>query len=95
MGSDYQTLVDELFGPYYKHRTLRTVFDPYSSEWTETSIDEKVSILKKILGSKRITLQELILSYKKFYKDSLANKKHVANSVEDALTFLLEKAFLS
>jgi 2-oxoglutarate dehydrogenase complex dehydrogenase (E1) component-like enzyme len=92
MGSDYQTLVDELFGSNYRHRTLRTVFDPYSTEWTETSIDEKVNILKKILSSKRTTLQDLILSYKKFYTDSLTNKKHVVDSVENALTILLEKA---
>lgn len=92
MRSDYQNLVDELYGPNYKHRTLRTVFDPYSTEWAETTIDEKVNILKKVLSSKRIKLHELILSYKKFYTDSLTNKKHVVDSVENALTILLEKA---
>ena len=94
MKNDYQSLVDELFGSNYKHRTLRTIFDPYSSEWTETTTDEKVKILKKILGSNKMTLQELLLSYKKFYTDTLTNKKHVVDSIEIALTLLLEKAVL-
>lgn len=92
MENDYQSLIDELFGANYKHRTLRTVFDPYSTEWTETNVEEKILILKKILDSKRITLRELILSYKLYYSEELANKKHVAESVEDSLIILLTKS---
>ena len=77
MTKEYQTIIDELFGAYYKHRTLRTVFDPYSSEWNDTTVDEKINILKKILDSKKITLNELISSYKIFYTENLTNKKHV------------------
>ncbi|WP_194851160.1 hypothetical protein [Nonlabens antarcticus] len=91
MKNDYQSLIDSLFGSNYKHRTLRTVFDPYSAEWKETTIDEKISILKKILYSKKITLPDLILSYKTYYANDLA-KKHVAKAVEDGLTFLLSNS---
>lgn len=91
MNKEYQTIIDELFGSYYKHRTLRTVFDPYSHEWTETNIDEKVKILKKILESGKISLNDLILSYKEFYTITLENKKHVVKSIEDSLIILLQK----
>jgi len=52
--------MDELFGANYKHRTLRTIFDPCSNEWSETNIDEKKSMLKKIFKSRKITLNKLI-----------------------------------
>jgi len=73
--------MDELFGSNYKHRTLRTVFDPYSDEWSETNVDEKKSILKKILESKKITLNELIRSYKLYYLYEATYIKNVAEYV--------------
>ena len=93
MSKNYQEIVDEIFGDFYKHRTLRTVFDPYSSEWNDTNIDEKVRILKKILDSKKITLKELIDSYKWFYTETLSNKSHVIDSLEESLVILLQKVF--
>ena len=51
MGKHYQEIVDEIFGSYYQHRTLRTLFDPYSHEWNDTTIEKKLIILKKILDS--------------------------------------------
>jgi hypothetical protein len=35
MKEHYQDVVDEVFGFMYRHRTLRTLFDPCSSEWEE------------------------------------------------------------
>jgi hypothetical protein len=45
----YQEKLDSIFGKgsLWRHRTLRTVFDPFSSEYDNTSIDEKLEILKK------------------------------------------------
>ena len=94
MENDYQSLMDELFGSDYKHKTLRAVFDPYSNEWTETNIDEKKSILKKILESKKITLNELIRSYKLYHLYEPTYIKHVAETVEDSLIILLEESIL-
>lgn len=91
MEKDYQLVIDKLFGNNYNHRTLRTVFDPYSTEWFDTKIDEKIAILKSILNSKEITLNELINSYKIYYLETLTNKKHVVDSVEDSLIILLDK----
>jgi len=90
MENNYQSLMDELFGSNYKHRTLRTVFDPYSNEWHETNIVEKKLILKKILASKKITLNELIRSYKLYHLYEATYIKNVAESVEDSLIILLE-----
>ena len=90
MEDDYQSLMDEIFGANYKHRTLRTVFDPYSNEWSETNVDEKKSILKKILESKKITLNELIRSYKLYYLYEPTYIKNIAESVEDSLVILLD-----
>lgn len=91
MEKDYQLIIDKLFGNNYKHRTLRTVFDPYSTEWSDTKIDEKIAILKKILDSKEMSLKELINSYKIYYTESLANKQYVVDSIEDSLIILTEK----
>ena len=59
MENNYQSLMDEIFGANYKHRTLRTVFDPYSNEWSETNVDEKKSILQKILASKKYNTERV------------------------------------
>ena len=41
MDKHYQEIVDEVFGSYYPHRTLRTLFDLHSSEWNETTVEEE------------------------------------------------------
>ena len=84
----YTELVDEAVGfSMYKHRTLRTCFDPGSHEWTEATIEKKVEILSKLV-SKGHSLQRIIHDYKVFYREM--NKTHVANNVEDGLTEILE-----
>lgn len=92
MEKHYQEVVDEIFGSLYRHRTLRTLFDPSSSEWNDTTCEKKIEILKKILGSKKISLNNLILGYKHFYAKELANKGHVLNSLQDGLIILLQNA---
>jgi hypothetical protein len=92
MQKHYQEIIDEIFGSLYKHRTLRTLFDPNSSEWNDTTIEKKVEILKTILESKKINLDKLIFGYKHFYSTELSNKGHVLNSLEDGLIILLENS---
>ena len=60
MKKHYQEIVDEIFGSLYRHRTLRTLFDPNSSEWSDTTIEKKLEILKTILDSKKIDLTQLV-----------------------------------
>jgi len=82
----YHDKLDELFakGSLWKHRTLRTLFDPYSSEWNETSMEKKIAILDKILATD-YPLSGWIDDYKKFYTKELTNKSHVVKSIPDAL----------
>jgi hypothetical protein len=92
MAKHYQEIVDEVFGSYYRHRTLRTLFDPNSNEWTETTINEKLEILKTLLDSNKIDLDETLIGYKHFYQKELANKSHVLNSLQDGLAILLSNS---
>lgn len=92
MAKHYQDIVDEVFGSMYKHRTLRTIFDPNSSEWDDTTIDKKLEILKKLLNSNKVTLDEILNGYKHFYQSELSNKGHVVNSLQDGLSILLSNS---
>ena len=92
MARHYQEIVDEIFGSFYKHRTLRTLFNPGSFEWDQTTLDEKIIILKRILDSNKISLNNLLAGYKFFYSVELKNNSHVLNSLEDGLIILLESA---
>ena len=92
MKEHYQDIVDSVFGSTYKHRTLRTLFDPGSSEWDETTIERKLQILKMLLDSDKITLNEILRGYKHFYKNELKGKGHVIDSLEDGLALLLENS---
>ncbi len=94
MKKHYQDIVDEVFGSMYRHRTLRTLFDPDSSEWSDTTIDKKLDILKKLLDSNKITLNEILGGYIHFYQKELANKGHVINSLTDGLAILLTNSLI-
>lgn len=86
----YQEKIDKIFGKgsLWKHRTLRTLFDPFSSEYEQTTMNRKVEILQTIIDNK-ISLTELIQEYKDFYHEE--NKRNVVDSVEVGLTNLLAK----
>jgi hypothetical protein len=86
---DYQLIVDDIFGSAYKHRTLRTIFDPNSSEWNETNMLEKLEIVRVILESNKIDFKLLVTLYKNYYNVEMANKGHVAKRLEDGLISLL------
>ena len=85
----YESRLDKIFGnrPNWKHRTFRTILDPYSSEWNETSYDKKMEILKKVIDAGE-DMEVLIHDYKKRYEDQ--NRKDISSTVEHALITLLE-----
>ena len=89
---NYQDLVLERLGSNFKHKTLRTIFDYRSQEWTETSLEEKLQILKSLLDHNGVTLETLIIGYKHYYSSELSNKSHVIKSLEKSLEILLENA---
>ena len=85
----YQQKLDKIFanGSLWKHRTLRTLFDPFSSEWENTSIDKKLEILKTIKEN-NIDIDQLLLEYKEFYTEE--NKIHVVDVADEGLKKLLQ-----
>ena len=83
---NYCDIVDKAMGHnIYRHRTLRTCLDPGSSEWDETTMEEKVAILKKVAAVKNLDF--IFRHYKVDYIEM--GKPHVAKSLEDGLTMLL------
>ena len=87
---NYCDIVDKAMGhEMYKHRTLRTCLDPGSSEWYDTTMEDKIEILKKVSAIK--DLQSIILFYKKEYQEM--GMPYVVERLEDGLTELLKYAF--
>ena len=86
----YQEIADQVLGKYSPHRTLRTVFDYLSHEWSQTTIDEKLNILKKMLDTGDITLGHILLEYRHYYTEELTNKAYVVDAIEESLEILLE-----
>ncbi len=86
----YQEKIDKIFGKgsLWKHRTLRTLFDPYSSEYKQTTMEKKLEILNTI-NENKIDLNELIDDYKEFYTEE--NKIHVVDVADEGLAILLKQ----
>lgn len=85
----YETRLDKIFGngSMWKHRTFRTILDPFSSEWNGTDYDKKIEILEKVVAAGE-DLEILISDYKERYDEQ--NRKDISSSVESALTKLLQ-----
>ena len=83
---DYCAMVDKAMGSnMYAHRTLRTCLDPGSSEWNDTDMETKITILNKVSSTNDVEL--ILLYYKAYYRDM--KKEHVVNNVESGLLALL------
>jgi hypothetical protein len=86
----YQEVVDEVMGPFYLHRTLRTLFDCKSSEWKDTALQEKSEILKALLDNGKMTLDQILDSYRFYYSIELAGKRYVVDNLEASLEMIQE-----
>jgi hypothetical protein len=85
---NYSERIDEIFKTnLYRHRTLRTIFDPFASEWDDTTMDKKVEILKKITAAGE-DLEDIMLEYQLYYKE--INKPHAAKNAEAGLAKILQ-----
>ncbi len=86
----YQQKIDKIFGngSLWKHRTLRTLFDPNSSEYSQTTMEKKLEILQTIKDN-NIDLSELLNDYKEFYTEE--NKIHVVDVADEGLEKLLKE----
>ena len=83
----YERRLDKLFGKgtIWKHRTFRTVLDPYSTEWTLTSIEKKLNYLELLINSGE-DLAQFISEYEDRYLEQ--NRRDIAMSVKDDLIIL-------
>ncbi|MDX2471662.1 MAG: hypothetical protein QNL04_13910 [SAR324 cluster bacterium] len=85
----HQERMDLIFnnGSMWTHRSLRTLFDCYSSEWNMTSMSEKVEILRTMLkaGEK---LGAIRMQYELHYLDS--GRSDIAKSFSASVTDILE-----
>lgn len=83
----YQQRIDNIFtkGNLWKHRTLRTLFDPHSSEYNQTTMERKLEILQTIKDH-GIDLDNLLDEYKEFYTEE--NKIHVVDVADEGLKIL-------
>lgn len=84
MENHYEARLDKIFGKgsLWKHRSFRTVLDPYSSEWNQTTMQQKIEILKKLKLNNE-NLENLISDYEDRYIEQ--NRKDIAISAKDAL----------
>lgn len=88
----YTSRLDKIMGfSNYRHRTLRTVFDCYSSEWDHTSMEKKLMLLEIIIDS-NYALEDWIADYKTYYSEELMHMKYVIASLPDALVALYKSA---
>ena len=86
---NYLDTIDQIFsenGNKWEHRTLRTIFDPLSHEWNETSMAEKKDILKKIVHS-GTSLDVLIHQYLSFYLEQ--NRIDIIRELPSGLSEIL------
>lgn len=84
----YEARIDRIFKcTIYKHRTLRTLFDRWSTEWNQTSMDKKYEILTRILEAGE-DLETLIEEYKARYLEQ--NRVDIARSADEAVIILLQ-----
>ncbi len=87
--NQYEARLDKIFtkGALWNHRTFRTIFDPFSSEWSDTTFNKKIEILEKVVAAGE-DLHELITDYKQRYDEQ--NRHDISRSVEYALIELLK-----
>lgn len=83
----YQQRIDNIFakGDLWKHRTLRTLFDPHSSEYNQTTMERKLEIIQTIKDN-GIDLANLLDEYKEFYTEE--NNIHVVDVADEGLKIL-------
>jgi hypothetical protein len=85
--------MDKLFAPpgtNWEHRNLRTIFDKLSSEWGDTTKEEKMVILDTIIKN-GLDLWALGVQYQDYY-NSIGNKG-VARDLNVGYAALLELFF--
>ena len=85
----YEARLDKIFskGGLWNHRTFRTVLDPLSSEYNKTTMEQKISYLKRLIENKE-SLDNIVFDYKDRYLEQ--NRKDIAIQSEVGLIRIIE-----
>ncbi len=73
---------------YSGRKTLRTLFDYLSHEWTYTLTEEKANILKELI-SEKYSLQYYLDEYIQFYTKELYNKAYVVQAIPQSIDIII------
>jgi len=73
---------------YSGRKTLRTLFDYLSHEWSYTLLDEKANILKELI-SEKYPLKYYLEEYITFYTKELYNKAYVVDAIPKSLEIII------
>jgi hypothetical protein len=86
---EYEGQLDKIFanGRLWKHRTFRTVLDPLSHEYSQTTMDQKINFLKTLINS-NVDLSSFIMDYKIRYLE--LNRRDIAVEAERAFIIIVE-----
>jgi hypothetical protein len=86
---EYEEQLDKIFanGRLWKHRTFRTVLDPLSHEYSQTTMDQKINFLKTLINS-NVDLSSFIMDYKIRYSE--LDRRDIAVETEKALLIIVE-----
>lgn len=84
----YHYRADALFSKngHWNHRTLRTFFDPLSSEWRETTRERKLEVLEKLADSD-YPLADWIRDYEHYYLHESVGRSYVVKEIDSALAY--------
>lgn len=84
----YTDKLDQIFnnGINWEHRSFRTVLNPASAEYKETTAEEKLELLR-IAHKNGLPILILLDQYKEHY--TVMEKEHVAEAAEQGLAQLL------
>ena len=67
--------------------TLRDCFDPFCSEYSDSTFEKKIQTLQKVIAN-GFSLHKIAKDYCKYYKDN--SKEYVAKDLKSGLTVLID-----
>lgn len=76
-------------GELLVNRNLRTIFDPFSPDYNDTTFQQKTSYLCEILNS-NLPFEQVIIEYKAYYQD--LQKPEVSACFENGLARIINRS---
>ncbi len=90
----YKEIFEEIFGEGFPYVNLRTLLDPYSSDWGETTMEDKLDMIKQIVESEKISILDILQDYPFDNQEHCEDEEYIHFATEKGLRILL-KAMLN